>query len=258
MPWPLAHDCQIAVIGAGSIGLAVAYYAVTSGRASRVVILDHRDPMSLTSAQTGENYRNWWPHPVMTAFTDTSISLMEEIASRTGNRIAMTRLGYALATRSTKHDGLIADLHRGYAGQGEARIRVHDGADRISYPAAPAGDWETAPNGVDVLLGPGLIRRAFPAFAPDIQAVLHIRRAGSISGQQLGQYMLETVREAGGQLKRGKVVGIDRSDAFRLSVETGEGIETIRAERLVNAAGPFVRDIAALLDEDLPATCTYQ
>ena len=65
------RTARIAVIGAGNVGLAVAYYLVTHHQATNVVIIDPRDPMSLTSAQSGENYRNWWPHPVMTAFTDS-------------------------------------------------------------------------------------------------------------------------------------------------------------------------------------------
>lgn len=50
--------------------------------------------MALTSAQSGENYRNWWPHPTMVAFTNRSIDLMEEIAKDSGNNIInMNRRG---------------------------------------------------------------------------------------------------------------------------------------------------------------------
>ena len=41
------------------------------------MLIDAGQPMGLTSAASGENYRNWWPHPVMTEFTDRSIALME-------------------------------------------------------------------------------------------------------------------------------------------------------------------------------------
>ena len=47
----------------------------------------------MTSAQSGENYRNWRTHPVMTAFTDHAIDFLEAIARQSGNRIGMTRRG---------------------------------------------------------------------------------------------------------------------------------------------------------------------
>ena len=50
---------DVAVIGAGNVGIAVAYYLIKEQNFKRVVLVDSRDPMSLTSAQSGENYRNW-------------------------------------------------------------------------------------------------------------------------------------------------------------------------------------------------------
>jgi len=66
-------DCDVAVIGAGITGIAAAYYLCVAHEVRDVVLVDPNPPMSFTSAQSGENYRNWWPHPVMTAFTDDSI-----------------------------------------------------------------------------------------------------------------------------------------------------------------------------------------
>src|SRR5579885_1811263 len=118
---------DIAVIGAGIVGIAVAYHLAKDRRARKILLIDPLDPMSLTSAQSGENYRNWWPHPVMTAFTDNAIDLLEEIARESGNRIHMTRRGYALATRQRAPDDLIADLQRGYGDRGARGIRIHEG-----------------------------------------------------------------------------------------------------------------------------------
>lgn len=78
---------KIAIIGAGSIGIAVAHFLVRLRGVKGVTLVDPRDPMSLTSAQSGENYRNWWPHPVMTAFTDHSTTLMEELDRESGGRL---------------------------------------------------------------------------------------------------------------------------------------------------------------------------
>ena len=252
---PAATDT--AIIGAGSIGIAVAYYLLTHHGVKDIALIDAGDPMALTSAQSGENYRNWWPHPVMTAFTDHSTDLMEDIARATGNRIHMARRGYALATRRADPASLIDDLHRGYGAEGARRIRVHEGPSAGYRPAASA-DWQAAPDGVDVLANPALIRAAFPGFAPDIATVLHIRRAGAISGQQLGQFMLETLRAGGGRLLRARVAAIEGAAPFRLRLETADGGGTLRAARLVNAAGPFCGAVAAMLGENLPITCVFQ
>jgi glycine/D-amino acid oxidase-like deaminating enzyme len=246
---------DVAIVGAGAVGIAVAYHLVRDHGLRQVALVDARDPMSLTSAQSGENYRNWWPHPVMTAFTDHSITLMEELDRATGGRLRMTRGGYALATRRRAPDDLIGELYRGYGdAPGKVRIR-HRGGDYQPPRRAP---WDTAPSGVDVLLDADLIRHAFPAFAHDVATVIHIRRAGSIDAQQMGQAMLEAIRAAGGRLVRGEVKSITAGTPFTLEVAAKEGTRTLVSDRVVNAAGPFLRDVAAMLGEDLPVKCVYQ
>ncbi|MEO8923280.1 MAG: FAD-dependent oxidoreductase, partial [Caldimonas sp.] len=222
-----------------------------------VVLIDPRDPMSLTSAQSGENYRNWWPHPVMTAFTDHAIDLLEDIDRKTNGRLNMTRAGYSLVTRRESPDDLIQDLHRGY-GASDAQIRVRTGpAD--DYQPPRRAPWHTAPDGVDVLLNRDLIRKTFPSYAPDITAVIHVRKAGSISAQQLGQYMLEEIRSHGGRLLRAEVKSISSVSPFTLELQTAKGTSrTVRANKIVNAAGPFLRDIGLMLGEDIPVKCVYQ
>lgn len=254
-----ASAAEIAVIGAGSIGIAVAYYlAKTYGRRN-IAIVDPRDPMSLTSAQSGENYRNWWPHPVMTAFTNDSIRLMEEIAAATDNRIAMTRRGYALVTRTQDPSALIEDLHRGYGAAAGRLIRIHEGTGpHGAYRPAVSAAWRDAPDGVDVLRDRGLIRSAFPAYAHDVSTILHVRRAGAISSQQLGQYMLDYVKAKGGRLIRGEVAAIDKGAPLVIDIRTAEGTQTLRADKVVNAAGPFLNDIAAMVGEAFPVSCVYQ
>ncbi len=247
---------DVAVIGAGNVGIATAYYLVKEQNIQRVVLIDPRDPMSLTSAQSGENYRNWWPHPTMTAFTDHSIRLMEQIDVASGGRLNMTRGGYALVTRRERPEDLIEDLYRGY-GDTPDKIRIRDTA-RSDYAPSLRAPWTSAPDGVDVLLDPTLIRKAFPMYAPDVRSIIHIRRAGSISAQQMGQYMLEEIRAAGGTLLRAELTGLTKGASFELALRCDEGSRSVRADRIVNAAGPFLRDVGDMLGEDLPVTTVYQ
>ncbi len=180
--------------------------------------------MSYTSAQSGDNYRNWWPHPVMTAFTNDSIDELDRFARDSGDVFNMTRGGYVLATRRTDITEFTASLQ--------------PGIDIACYENAA-------------------IREHFPALSSDIRNVVHIRRGGDISGQQLGTWMLEQLRERGGRLLRGAVSAIDSRDSFVLRI-TDSDVAAVEAGSIVNAAGPFVKHIAAMLGEDLPVHNVFQ
>src|SRR5471032_2682714 len=146
-----SQSVDIAVVGAGIVGISCAYYLAISKRRPKVVLIDPLPPMSLTSAASGENYRNWWPHPVMTAFTDYSIDLMEAIANESAKQIHMTRRGYALSTRQADPDGLLRQLRDGYGAAGAAKIRSHRKGSSGTYQPAVSADWQGAPDGVDIL-----------------------------------------------------------------------------------------------------------
>ena len=248
----------MAVIGAGISGISTAYSLAIDHGITEVVLIDAGQPMAFTSAQSGENYRNWWPHPAMATFTNRSIDLMERIARRTGNRIAMTRRGYAAATRETDIDDMIDQLQFGFADPGGRSLRVHSGAKAPAYLPPRSRDWNDAFEGVDILRNEHLIREVFPSFDPAVRTVIHIRRAGDIDGHQLGSYMLEEVRNAGGQRVTGLVEGIDDRNRHVLDVRTDDGIARIEAEKIVNAAGPFAPRIAGMFGVNLPVRNTLQ
>jgi len=249
---------DIAVIGAGIVGLACAYYLALSRRTPKVAVIDPLPPMSLTSAASGENYRNWWPHPVMTAFTDFSTDLMEVISNESDNRLHMTRRGYALATRQANPDDLLRQLHEGYGSEGAGKIRTHRKGSTSSYQRALSADWQSAPDGVDVIQDRDILERCFPTFDRDVATVLHIRRAGDISGQQLGSFMLEHLRAKDGKVIRGRVVEVSRTRNFTLMVADADGRTSLTADIVVNAAGPSVGDVAELLGESLPVVNVFQ
>lgn len=222
------------------------------------MLIDSRQPMSYTTAQSGDNYRNWWPHPTMTQFTNYSIDLMEQIAIESNNVLNMTRRGYLLATRNKKIDDIISALHRGYGNISDDSIRVHEQAATNTYSPPVEANWSAAPSGVDVLRNQRLIEDTFPSLSTDIANIIHVRRAGEISGQQLGQYMLQKIKGSDGRRLRANVKGIEISDKFRIDVETDEGIGQVSAEKIVIAAGPFTKQLAAMIGVDLPIENVFQ
>ena len=248
----------VAVVGAGIAGIATAYSLAVDHGIANVVLVDAGQPMGFTSAQSGDNYRNWWPHPVMAAFTNRSIDLMERIARRTGNRIAMTRRGYAVATREPDIDELVEQLKLGYGDAAGRFPRIHSGANAPAYRPAWSHGWDDAPNGVDILRSVHLIRERFPSFDPAVRAVIHIRRAGDVDGQQLGMYMLEAFRDAGGRRVTGMVEGMEDRGRFVLDVRSDHGATRIEADKIVDAAGPFAARIAEMIGVALPVHNTLQ
>src|SRR5207248_4028244 len=84
---PMAETADIVVIGAGIAGLALTYHLTTRRGVSRVILVDEREPLTLTSDKGTQAYRNWWPGPdaTMLRYMSRSIDLLEEVADESGN-----------------------------------------------------------------------------------------------------------------------------------------------------------------------------
>ena len=253
-----ARAAEVVICGAGIAGIAAAYHLAVRRGVSGVVLVDERPPLSLTSDKSTECYRNWWPGPGddMVALMNRSIDLLEELARESGNVFRLNRRGYLFATADPAQVPLFVERAREAAvrGVGPARVHTRESSD---YRPAPADGFEDRPTGVDVITDPALVRRQFPHLADDTLAVLHARRCGWFSGQQLGMYLLERAREKGARLIEGRVERIDtgggRVRAVRVSAR-GEDV-TLATGRFVNAAGPFFGKVGRLLGLDLPVFC---
>jgi glycine/D-amino acid oxidase-like deaminating enzyme len=246
---------KIVICGAGIAGVAAAYSLAAADDAHDIVLIEEANPLSLTSDKSTEAYRNWWPGPdqAMTEFMNRSIDLMEEIAHTTGNRIAMNRRGYLFATALPDMAARLISLGERAEALGSGRLRVHS-TPSSSYRPSPEPGFEGAPTGADVITDASLIRRHFPQLAPDTVAVLHARRAGWLSAQQLGMVLLEGARARGVKLLRAKVVGVRLAGRRVRGVEVEQqGVrQTLEAAELVLAAGPRQKDLALFLGIDLP------
>src|SRR5215475_929641 len=253
-----ANTAEVVICGAGIAGIAAAYHLAVRRGVRGVVLVDERPPLSLTSDKSTECYRNWWPGPGtdMVSLMNRSIDLLEELARESGNAFRMNRRGYLFATADPAQVPVFVERARAAETRGVGPARVHPGGSS-DYRPAPADGFESQPTGVDVITDPTLARRHFPYLASDTLAVLHARRCGWFSGQQLGMYLLERAREAGVRLLEGRVERIDTGGGRvqAVTVSTHGGQETIATPRFVNAAGPFVKPIARLLGVDLPVIC---
>ncbi len=244
----MVETVDVIICGAGIAGIATAYHLARRG-VKRVVILDDRDPLTLTSDKSTECYRNWWPDASMVSFMDRSIDLIEEMAREGGNVFQLNRRGYVYATADPARVSIFQRAAQNAEAQGAGPLRVHPGPTTYT-PARPHG-FEAQPTGADLILDPALIRQRFPYLAEDVVAVIHARRCGWFSGQQLGMYMLERAKARGTELIRGRVDGVTVEGGRVKAVRLSDGRQ-IAAGSFVNAAGPLLKAVGRMLGVDLP------
>ena len=252
------RSADVVVCGAGIAGIAAAYHLAVRRGIGDVVIVDERPPLSLTSDKSTECYRNWWPGPgdAMVALMNRSIDLLEELARESDNVIRMNRRGYLFATADPARVPQLLRAADEAAALGAGPVRRHD-RPSSEYRPAPAEGFEEQPVGADVITDRSLIRRHFGYLAEDTVAVLHARRCGWLSAQQLGMYLLERARDKGVRLLEGQVTGVDTAGGrvTGVRVETAGGARTIATPRFVAAAGPLLKPLGRRLGVDLPLVC---
>src|SRR5215212_3263748 len=129
-------------------------------------------------------------------------------------------------------------------------MRVHSSTSSTYQPAHPEG-FHDSPEGADLLTGNDLIHKFFPYVTKDAVAALHVRRAGWLSAQQLGMYLLETGRSRGVRFESARVTGVDVVNGHVNGVRLSSG-ERVDSPLFINAAGPYLKNVGKLLDVDLP------
>ena len=245
------------ICGAGIAGAAAAHELAVRRGLRDVLVVDPLPPLSLTSDKSTECYRNWWPGPgdAMVRLMNRSIDLLEELETSSGGRLHLNRRGYAYATARRSCAAGLERSAREIAALGAGELRVHRGAagDPPYRPRAARG-FDPALTGADLLLDRASLRVHFPFLADDVVAVLHARRCGWLSAQQLGMVLLERARVAGVRLVRGRVGAIrtHRGKVSGVEIEGASGREQVATACVVDAAGPHARQVGALAGVDLP------
>lgn len=240
---------EAVICGAGITGASTAYFLSQAG-IRNILLVDEHPPLSFTSDRSTECYRNWWPDPKMLALMNRSIDLMERIAEESGNIFRMNRRGYLYVTAD---EGKIADLEnasRATSKLGAGPFRIHS-SDPSTYQPSHQEGFQNSPSGADLLIGSDLIRKYFPYLTDKAVAALHVRRAGWLSAQQLGMYLLESARRSGVRFEAGKVTGVEVTGGRVQGVELSSGVR-FQSPIFINAAGPFLKDVGRLVGVDLP------
>jgi sarcosine oxidase subunit beta len=182
----------------------------------RVMVVDPRPPLTLTSDKSTECYRNWWPNAPMVSLMNRSIDIFEELG---------TEVDFGL-----NHNGYL--FVAGSSG-------TLDGLQRQTEEIAGLGAQATMLNRDDL--------RSRHDFLTEASAGgVAVPRAGWFRAQDLGQWMLEQARGSGTSVVAETVTAIEPG---LVSLSDGTSVST---PNVVIAAGPMSADVAAMAGVDLP------
>jgi sarcosine oxidase, subunit beta len=248
----MTQTAEVVICGAGICGIATAYHLAVTQGVRNVCLIDERPPLTLTSDKSSEAYRNWWPDEAMVRLMNRSIDWLERWAQESRNRFLLNRRGYVYLTANSAgmDDFKRAAQAAQQAGAGEVRVHVDRSRDTAYAPIDPHR-FAQQPAGADLLLDRSLILDRFPYLNQNVVALLHARRCGWFSGQQLGMFLLEQARAHGVTLRQDRIerVGVRGNRVEVIQLATGGSLST---RSFINAAGPFVKAVAQLIGVDLP------
>ncbi len=255
----MTRSTHTLICGAGIAGISTAYHLAVRQDAQEILLVDERAPMTLTSDKSTECYRNWWPGPGddMVHFMNRSIDILEKLAVESRNIFHLNRRGYLYLTANQEKLEEFTAAARIPSNLGAGSLRIHRGtvSDPPYQPHAPEG-FRDSPSGADLLLDSKPIQEHFPYLPGNICGALHVRRAGWLSAQQLGMYMLEEARSRGVEFIKARLTDLDveqgqvRSATLLDPANDREFSITMR--KFINAGGPKAREIGHMLGLDLP------
>jgi sarcosine oxidase, subunit beta len=248
---------DVVICGAGIAGISAAYHLTVKHNIQNVVLVDERAPMSLTSDKSTECYRNWWPGPgdAMVAFMNRSIDLLEDLALESNNTFLMNRRGYLFLTADPNQSIHYQETSQEISALGAGQLRLHHGQpDDPPYVPSPFEGYQGIPAGADLVLNPDIIHARFPFITNQAVAMLHPRRCGWLSAQQLGTYLLKNAQSRGVHLLHGRIckVKMQKGKVTSVVVEGENLFEEIDTSNFVIASGPLLKETGAMLGVDLP------
>ncbi|KAA3647142.1 MAG: FAD-binding oxidoreductase [Chloroflexi bacterium] len=241
------------ICGAGISGISAAYHLAVKQGMGNVVLVDPREPMTLTSDKSTECYRNWWPGPgdAMVRLMNHSIDLLEELANESNNYFGLNRRGYVFLTSREERVEEYRQSAELISGLGAGDLRIHEDVATSQYLPPLAEAYQGQPTGADLVVDPAIIQQTFPFITDKAIAMLHTRRCGWLSAQQLGTYLLDRAREAGVTLVRAQVADINVEVGRVAGVSLDNGGE-ITTSNFINCAGPYLNQVSQMLGVDLP------
>ena len=214
---------DVAVIGAGVHGASAAYHL--AGRGVRAVVFDPRGPAGGPTGRSSAICRAYYTNAFLAGVAAESIAMFRDFPEHTGRESGFRETGLLV-------------LH---PAQDEAVVRAT--VPRLNEQGIPTD-----------LLEPADVLAEWPEFDLEgIQVAAIERDAGYADPVLTTTGLLERARELGAQQRLGhRVTAIERDGSgWSLGLEDGSKVS---AERVLIAAGPWTKPLAAQVGADLPLT----
>jgi len=218
---------KIAICGAGIAGIATAFYLNRLMPKANIVLIDKNQPLSFTSSQSGENFRDYWTHPCMEKLCSHSIDLMEALQKEfEAPSFAMHLSGYHFVSCHPQKSIFSDD------GTHEFRVRNQ------------------------VKTNTDTIQKLHPYLSPNIKKSIFIKKAGYVDSMVMANTMLQKAKNKGLQFVEDDVKDIKKTTTgFEVYLTKNK---IITADQLVIATGPFINHLANMLSMQFPVWNTLQ
>ncbi len=247
----MSLKANIVICGAGIAGISAAYHLAVRHGIKDIILVDEGQPLTLTSSQGNEMYRNWWPGPddTMVRLMSQSIDLLEALQEESKAAFRMGQIGYAFLTTDWGQVSVLQGTALEAQRMGAGDIFFHPYDARPYTPASP--NLDSKQTGIDLLRGPDLIHRYYPFLAGDVVGLLHLRRCGWLDVPELGQWLLAQAQECGLTLRQDRLASI-KTQGGRVTEVCFSSGETVCTDHLVVATGPYLKHLDAILGLDVP------
>lgn len=214
------------IIGGGGIGSAIAYFLSSMQTGGRITVVE-RDPTyrSASSSLSASSIRQQFSTPINVQLSQFGYAFMQSMAGgQQHSPVGLESRGYLFLGRDDQADSL-RQRTRGVRELGGA-VEEFDRAKLIDrYPWMRADDLVYASQGME--------------------------GEGWFDGYMLQQWYSSRARSAGATYVHGDVVGLRTQGSQVVSVDLANG-ECLRADQVIDAAGPWSAPVARLVDVNLP------
>ncbi|KAJ3096377.1 hypothetical protein HDU97_005946 [Phlyctochytrium planicorne] len=193
----------------------------------------------------------------MTRLANRSIDLIRDLSLSSNNSFRLQETGYVFLSAHKEKMESYAEMAEAASLNGSGDTRFH-----TSLTGLRATEYGQIKDGIDLVDNQDLIRQLVPGCAPDVEAMMHVRKAGFLDVFQLGKLIVERAAEQGVSFVKGTVEDVIWSQtsstkrsmsAVKVLLSEGSNITTeIKTGAFVVASGPYLREMGEKCGVDFP------
>ena len=220
------QSVDVAIVGGGIIGSAVAYFLREEGFTGSIAVLEKDSSYQFASTtRSAASIRQQFTTPVNVQMSQFSFDFLDSLAERFGTdgEIALVHSSYLLLADARRED-MLRSAHQRFLDLGSKAAWLDHDALAARFP------WLNTSDLVGGSLG--------------------LEREGWFDAHMLLRVLRQQATAQGVDYLETEVVGFERVGRRLTAVKTSTG--TLACGQVINAAGPFGGSVAALARCDLP------